>query len=282
MPFLFADDSNLFSSGKDLSVLQNQTNEELQNISKWLKVNKLSLNIKRPIFFIFSGRKVRNSDVALNIDGISTNEEGSTKFLGVLLDNKLNWKKHIDYVSRKLSRGICMISKVKKYLNGDSLVTLYYSFIYPYMCHCNLIWGSTYESNLKKLTILQKRIIRIISGTRPKEHTDPLFEKLGLMKFMSLNKYSIGKFMFRYNIKQVPDIFYGYFKPIQDIHDHNTRSCCGLYARQPKTELSKFSISYRGPVLWNKIISTGINPETSEAIFTKYLKKFINKGIIWD
>ena len=49
-----------------------------------------------------------------------------------------------------------------------------------------------------------------------------------------------------------------------------------------KTELSKFSISYRGPVLWNKIISTGINPETSEAIFTKYLKKFINKGIIWD
>ena len=52
MPFLFADDSNLFSSGKDLSVLQNQTNEELQNISKWLKVNKLSLNIKIPIFYI--------------------------------------------------------------------------------------------------------------------------------------------------------------------------------------------------------------------------------------
>ena len=130
-------------------------------------------------FLIFSGRKVRNSDVALNIDGISINEEGSTKFLGVLLDNKLNWKKHIDYASRKLSRGIAMISKAKKYLNGDSLVTLYYSFIYPYMCYCNLIWGSTYESNLKKLTILQKRIIRIISGTRPKEHTDPLFEKIG-------------------------------------------------------------------------------------------------------
>ena len=179
MPFLFADDSNLFSSGKDLSVLQNQTDEELQNISKRLKVNKLYLNIKKTHFFIFSGRKARNSDVALNIDGISINEEGSTKFLGVLLDNKLNWKKHIDYVSRKLSRGIGMISKAKKYLNGDSLVTLYYSFIYTYMCYCNLIWGSTYESNLKKLTILQKRIIRIISGTRPKEHTDPLFETIG-------------------------------------------------------------------------------------------------------
>ena len=46
------------------------------------------------------------------------------------------------------------------------------------------------------------------------------------------------KFMFRYNIEQVSDIFCGYFKPIQDIHDHNTRSCSGLYAWQPKTELT--------------------------------------------
>ena len=176
-----------------------------------VKGEQIVLQHKKDPFFIFSGRKVRNNDVALNIDGISINEEGSTKFLGVLLDSKLNWKKHIDYVSRKLSRGIGLISKSKKYLNGDSLVILYYSFIYSYMCYCNLIWGSTYESNLKRLTILQKRIIRIISGTRPKEHTDPLFEKLGLMKFMSLNKYLIGKFMFRYNIKQIPDIFYGYF-----------------------------------------------------------------------
>ena len=51
------------------------------------------------------------------------------------------------------------------------------------------------------------------------------------MKFMSLNKYLIGKCMFRYNIKQIPDIFYSYFKPIQDIRNHNTRSCSGLYAR---------------------------------------------------
>ena len=163
MPFLFADDPNLFSSGKDLSVLQYQTNEELQNTSQWLQVNKLSLNIKIPIF-IFSGRKVRNSDIALNTDGISIiNEEGSTKFLGVLLDNKLNWKKkHVDYVSRKLSLGVGMISNAKKYLNGDSLVTLYYSFIYPYMCYH--IWGSTYESNLKKLSILQNESLELFLG----------------------------------------------------------------------------------------------------------------------
>ena len=88
--------------------------------------------------------------------------------------------------------------------------------------------------------------------------------------------------MYRYNNKQVPDILYGYFKPIQNIYDHNTRSCSGLYARQPTTELSQFSISHHGPALWIKIISIGIKPETSEAIFTKFPKKFINNGFIWD
>ena len=65
------------------------------------------------------------------------------------------------------------------------------------------------------------------------------------------------------------------------MHDYNTRSCTGLYARQPKTELGKFSISYRGPTLCNKILNDGIIPETSEAIFKKFLKKFITNDILW-
>ena len=60
----------------------------------------------------------------------------------------------------------------------------------------------------RKLIILQKRITRIIFWARPKEHTDPLFEKMGLILLMSLNKYSIIEFVFRYNIKYVPDIFF--------------------------------------------------------------------------
>ena len=142
MPFLFADDSNLFSSGKGLSVLQNQSNEELQNISKWLKVNKLFLNIKKTHFFIFSGRKVRNNDVALNIDGISINEQGSTKFLSVLLDNKLNWKKHIDYLSRRLSRGI------------PSLLCTTLSYIH--ICVTVILYGAVLTSQIWKSWLYSK------------------------------------------------------------------------------------------------------------------------------
>ena len=56
-PILFADDTNLFSSGKDLKVIENHVNDELSNISEWLKVNKLSLNINKTHYMIFSKKK---------------------------------------------------------------------------------------------------------------------------------------------------------------------------------------------------------------------------------
>ena len=156
-PFLFADDSNLFISDKDPHNLESQLNK-LENISVWLKINKLSLNIKKTHYMMFTRKRKISVDVSLSIDSNVITEVSSTKFLGVFLDNKLIWKKHIGYIVAKLSRGIGLISKARKLLNADALLTLYYYFLYPYLCHCNHVWGSTYITNLQKLIVLQKRL----------------------------------------------------------------------------------------------------------------------------
>ena len=101
LPILFADDTNLFHHGSDLSVIENAFNKELADISKWLKVNKLSLNVKKTHYMIFS-RKKSNYQLDLRIDNQTVDETLTTKFLGVYIDNKLNWKAHISYVGGKL------------------------------------------------------------------------------------------------------------------------------------------------------------------------------------
>ena len=118
----------------------------------------------------------------------------------------------------------------------------------------------------------------MISESGYRDHTDPLFTSLSLIKFVDLNKYMIGKFMFRYHIDDVPHIFEGYFSKISDIHDYETRTNDGLYANHVKSDLGKTSISYKGPLIWNMIINTGINTDVSEAVFTKSLKKCIMNG----
>ena len=217
---LFADDTNLFINGKDIVKLEKEINEELENISVWLKINKLSLNIKKTKYMIFTRKKLTQDTMpklSLFIDKQRITETESIKFLGIILDNKLNWKEHIAYLAGKVARGIGIIIKARQYLKKDALVTLYYSFIYPYYTYCNHIWGNTHTSNLKRLFILQKKIIRIISQARPRDSSDPLFKKLKIMTLWNINIYVIGCFMFRIYHKDVPQLFQTFFNINRDI-----------------------------------------------------------------
>ena len=147
-PISFADDTNLFCSGKDLETIQMEINTELTKISTWLKVDKLSLNIKKTHYMVFTRKKFRHQ-LDIRIDGHPIDDVHERKFLGVFIDNKLNWKDHMSYLICEISKGIGMIIKARQYLNKNGIIPLYYSFIYPYLIYCNHIWGCTHKSSLK-------------------------------------------------------------------------------------------------------------------------------------
>ena len=100
------------------------------------------MNVSKTHYIVFTRKLKSATSLNIGIDDKIINEGNKTKFLGVIIDKKLTWKEHISYLSSKISRGIDMIIKAKKRLNKDALVTLYYSFIYPYMTYCNHICGT--------------------------------------------------------------------------------------------------------------------------------------------
>ena len=156
LPILFADDTNLFASGNDLPSFSELLSKELAELSLWLQVNRLSLNLKKNQYMIFTQSKTISENINIKIDNQNIYETKSSKFLGVYIDNSLNLKKHICYIAGKISRGIGISLKSRKYLNEESLLTLYYCFIYPFLIYCNHVWGNTWKTNLSKLQILQK------------------------------------------------------------------------------------------------------------------------------
>ena len=131
----------------------------------------------------------------------------NTKYLGVILDHKITWKKHINYISKKIAKGIGIIKKVRKYLNNETLISLYYYFIYPYLIYCSHVWGKTWKSNMNYVVLLQKKIIRIICGLKPREHTDPLYIKLKLLKFEDISKYLLSPLMYRIHHGDITMLF---------------------------------------------------------------------------
>ena len=279
-PFLFADDTNLFMTGKCLQNMVNSLNKELKEISLWLKVNKLSLNIKKTHYMVFTSKKKTSDPLNIHIDECCIDKVNCTKFLGVYIDDKLNWKKHISYISGKISRGLGIVLKARRILPLNTLKTLYFSFIYPYFSYCNHVWGSACATHLQPLVLLQKRCVRIITRSKFRDHTDPLFQTLGLLKLHDINKYVMSKFMYKWYHDELPAIFKNKFTPVTDIHEHGTRQSTHLYCSIIKSSHSHRKFTYQGANIWNQILKAKINPDTSEAVFCKSIKQCIKVGLL--
>ena len=120
---LFADDTSLFIEHKDPNILINQLNCESQNVSDWLRANKLSINVSKTKLIIFRPRQRSLPNISpLITDNNVVELVESTKFLGVYIDQHLTWKTHINVISKKIAKSIGLIYKANFYLHQNSLL----------------------------------------------------------------------------------------------------------------------------------------------------------------
>lgn len=272
---LFADDTNLFFTDKDPVYLNHVVNRELESFSVWLATNKLSLNLKKTKFIDFKSKQKRTSaECRVLINNQEIEQVKENVFLGIILDENLTWKSHISQVSSKVSKSIGIIRKSSYYLLKSSLRTLYFAMLYPYLQYCNIVWASTYESNLRRLVILQKRAIRIINKSEVDAHTTPIFRNMKLLKFCDINKLQVGQFMFKYKNNLLPQSFKGIFTTNSEVHRYHTRSLHSFHIPSKRTKLAQFSISYQGPHFFNSLDKKIVNCNTYSS-FTNTLKDYL-------
>ena len=99
---LFADDSNMFISGKDVQVMSEKLNSDMENIRQWLCCNKLSLNVSKTHYMVFAPKNKHVDDLKVKIQNANIERVYVPKFLGVMIDAQLSWKCHIEYTCKKL------------------------------------------------------------------------------------------------------------------------------------------------------------------------------------
>ena len=121
---LYADDTTLFLSGPNLVRLSKTINQDLENISDWYKANKLSLNVDKTNFIIFSTKGYTPKGVKLAIDGTFIKQVMDTKFLGLNLDQQLKWEAHTSFITKKHSSGLYALNRLKHYTPTYALKNL--------------------------------------------------------------------------------------------------------------------------------------------------------------
>ena len=136
----FADDTTLYYTHKNQRVLRACIEHDLIKLYDWFGANSLTLNINKTNLLLFDYRKYDKTEFSVLVNGTTLNPVKSAKFLGVMLDDKLLWKEHVEQLKVKIKRSLGMIHRGKNLLNCHGLKMLYYAQFYSHLSYCIVIW----------------------------------------------------------------------------------------------------------------------------------------------
>ena len=133
--------------------------------------------------------------VKLTLNGETLEEVEYAKYLGILIDNKLNWSNQLNAINLKLSKGTGLLAKIRHYVPSSVLRSLYFSFINPYVDYNLLNWGMAARTNLDPIDKKIKKSIRIISFKDSDHPSIPLYKDLKVLPLWESIDLRNAKFM---------------------------------------------------------------------------------------
>jgi hypothetical protein len=258
----------------DVNTTSNNLNNELINVSEWLKLNKLSLNINKTKCMLFHHANKVISRPVLKIDDTELEYVDNFCFLGIILDVNLSWKGHVDSISKKLAKIIGIMTKLKHFLPQPTLKIMYDSLIGSHLNYGIKCWGF----NCKSLEKLQKKAVQVIANSKYNAHSEPLFKKLGILSIKDILKKKMYKFYFKLSNLNLPNYFMDSTWVVAQCQTHNYNTRNNNY-KVPRIhhKFAENCLRYRLPILLNEgvvCITDKVNTH-SESGFSIYIKKYL-------
>ena len=248
-PRLFADDTYLIVKNSALNELEIKCNSALRNLNRWCCPNELQINPVKYNAIIISP-KLNTPQPELNLlyntANISLND--SNKYLGVILDNKLNFQLYILTLEKRESRSIGILSKLRFLFPSSTLLVFYHARTSPLP-----FWDSTFKTYLDKLQILQNKAIRVITNSDRRSSITPQFRNFNVLKIADLYTYEIAKLMHQYSKNMLQPCFSTFFSSLSKILDrqYRAKSKNNLYLPKFSTCLYQRSLRFQEVKIWN-------------------------------
>ena len=268
---MFADDTTVFITGRNLKFLFQKMNDDLNRLHKWFIDNSLVLNLEKSYFVIFKTKnKLSNHQGNLVIGGVNVKQATSVKFLGVHMDQHLDWNTHCQFLLSKLAIGTYSLYMMKNMLPYFSQKTIYSTNVESHLLYGISAWGPMLNrSNLKKLIVKQNNAIRAVSNIKRRVRILPYYKKGGFLKLEDLIANSLLKLSYRYTNDILPQRIVNIFEFRN--HDHNTRNNNNPRTPHHTLEIYNKSFLARAPHLWMNIPQLIKNKGTIKT-FSKSIK----------
>lgn len=278
---LYADDTTLYDIQLNKQTLESNLQKSLTLLSTWCKENGMLLNADKTKIMLITSRQKRstieNSSLLLKYNDLDLKLTNTDKILGVHINENLIWNAQFQFVVKKVSSHLWLLSRISSYLSVEDRLLFYNAYIRPHLDYCSIIWGNSTSCNINKITKLQRRACKSILRN---EYTN-LEEARDRLKILSFNESVFlqkAKVMYKVANNIAPEYVTDLFHLRGNNSNDTTSNLRSVFNRnflipKPNIGLFKSSLSYSGALIWNSI-PIDIKNATS-------IHSFVNKCSAW-
>jgi hypothetical protein len=243
-PIIFADDTSKLITRQDANKLQEDLTLTFIQVLEWFKQNSVSLNISKTYFTHILSKSVIHSDINITYENNYITKVNDLKLLGLNINDTLPWKSHIETILPKLSSACFAMRSIKPLVSQQMLKAIYYSHFHTIILYGLMFWGNSAHS--ARVFRMQKRIIRIMTGSRSRDSCRKLFGHFNILPLPSLYIISILQFVIQNRELCTTN---------NEIHEHDTRQVHNFHF--PLANLKKYQsgVFYMGVKLYNSLPS---------------------------
>ena len=180
--FFSDNDAQIDTSSNNIDSIANTLNEDLANVSDWIRANKLSLNSSKAEYMVIGSHKrlhQTRGDPPITLGDNQIKRVKVTKSLGLMIDETLTWDEQVTLITKKVNKGLNVIRRLRDFFDIKTLTTVYQTLVQPYFDYCSQVWGGFGTTLCDKLQRLQNRAVRIITKSGYEVRSVNLLNQLG-------------------------------------------------------------------------------------------------------
>ena len=178
----FANDTNLLYTNNSIKKLNTMLNKDLKDLTNWLNANNIPLNVGKTGMILFKPlKKPSDCQLKLKLNWKRLYQTSSVKYLGIKIDQYLNWRDNINNMAIKLNKANVMLYKIRQFVNERTLISIYHVICDSHLNYASIVWGQT-KSSINRIFIIQKKAIKTIPFKSKFHHTSSLFSESGIIK----------------------------------------------------------------------------------------------------
>ena len=269
---LFADDTSLTVHDKKFDRLLIKAKDQFAKFYEWCICNKLKINLSKTCFLLFHNKNkyIPEAFDKIEINNMLIKREQSVKYIGLIVDEKLNWGPHVEALCKSLVRYFGIFKQIRPFVCKSISRQLYYAFIYSRISYAIEVYGTCSKNNMSKIQTIQNGLIKMLLGLDRMTATNYVHKSFNVLKVKDIYTVNVLNIVNNSLLCNCPLSFKDYFIP--QTSPYVTRNQGNIQIKRYKTTMGSLAININGAKLWNNL-PANIKPYQLRKSFKKHITR---------